>query len=156
VPIATEVPELVVASVLLAHGRGGESAAVLLAGAVSQYTLALGTLPLAYLVGAGTGPLPLAGRERIEMFLSIAVALYAVAALVSLRLSRGDTAIMLTLFSLQFLLAAVLTRFILAFAFMVLAIDVLAAERRNLPGLVSALVPYRSTIRRRAAGSVRP
>jgi len=156
VPIATEVPELVVASVLLAHGRGGESAAVLLAGAVSQYTLALGTLPLAYLVGAGTGPLPLAGRERIEMFLSIAVALYAIAALVSLRLSRGDTAIMLTLFSLQFLLAAVLTRFILAFAFMVLAIDVLAAERRNLPGLVSALVPYRSTIRRRAAGSVRP
>jgi cation:H+ antiporter len=156
VPIATEVPELVVASVLLTHGRGGESVAVLLAGAVSQYTLALGTLPIAYAVGAGTGPLPLAGRERVELFLSIAVALYAVAALVSLRLSRGDTAIMLALFSLQFLLAAVFTRFVLAFAFMALAIDVLAAERRHVPSLVSALVPYRSTIRRSAAGSVRP
>jgi cation:H+ antiporter len=47
VPVATETPELVVAVVLLMHGRGGQSVAVLLAGAVSQYTLALGTLPLA-------------------------------------------------------------------------------------------------------------
>ena len=31
---------------LLSHGRGGQSLAVLLAGAVSQYTLALGTVPL--------------------------------------------------------------------------------------------------------------
>ena len=69
VPVATETPELVVAFVLLTHGRGGQSVAVLLAGAVSQYTLALGTLPLAYLAGAGTGPLPLAGRERIELLL---------------------------------------------------------------------------------------
>ena len=37
VPIATEAPELVVAFVLLTHGRGGQSLAVLLAGAVSQY-----------------------------------------------------------------------------------------------------------------------
>jgi cation:H+ antiporter len=79
VPVATETPELVVAFVLLTHGRGGQSAAVLLAGAVSQYTLALGTLPIAYLAGAATGPLPMAGRERIELLLSIGVALYAVA-----------------------------------------------------------------------------
>ena len=104
VPVATETPELVVAFVLLTHGRGGQSVAVLLAGAVSQYTLALGTLPIAYLAAPGTGPLPLAGRERVELLLSIGVALYAVAALVTLRLSRGDTAIMLALFSLQFLL----------------------------------------------------
>jgi cation:H+ antiporter len=149
VPVATEVPELVVASVLLTHGRGGESAAVLLAGAVSQYTLAIGTLPIAYLVGAGTGPLPLAGRERVELFLSVAVALYAVAALVGLRLSRGDTAIMFTLFSLQFLLAAVFTRAILAVVFMALAVDVLVAERRHLPSLVAALLP---TARARGAG----
>jgi hypothetical protein len=110
-------------------------------------------------VGAGTGPLALAGRERIELFLSIAVALYAVAALVSLRLSRGDTAIMLALFSAQFLLAAVFTRAILAVAFMALALDVLASERRHLPSLAAALFPrrpYGSTIPRSARGSVRP
>jgi cation:H+ antiporter len=140
VPVATEVPELVVASVLLVHGRGGQSVAVLLAGAVSQYTLALGTLPIAYAVGAGAGPLPLAGRERIELFLSIAVALYAVAALVTLRLSRGDATIMLVLFAVQFLLPSVVTRVALALAFMTLALDVLVHERRSLPALLGALM----------------
>jgi cation:H+ antiporter len=140
VPVATEVPELVVAFVLLTHGRGGQSVAVLLAGAVSQYTLALGTLPIAFAVGAGTGPLPLAGRERIELFLSVAVALYAVAALITLRLSRADAGIMLVLFTIQFLLPAVLTRVALALAFMTLAIDVLAHERRHLRLLLRALL----------------
>jgi cation:H+ antiporter len=149
VPVATEVPELVVAFVLLTHGRGRESVAVLLAGAVSQYTLAMGTLPIAYAVGAGTGPLPLAGRERVELFLSVAVALYAVAALASLRLSRGDTAIMFALFSAQFLLAAVFTRAVLAVVFMTLAIDVLASERRHVRSLAAAVLP---TARRRRAG----
>ena len=57
------------------------------------------TLPLAYQAGAGVGPLPLAGRERIELFLTIGVALYAIASLVMLRLSRGDSAMMLALFA---------------------------------------------------------
>jgi cation:H+ antiporter len=159
VPVATEVPELVVAFVLLTHGRGGQSIAVLLAGAVSQYTLALGSLPLAYAAGAGTGPLPLAGRERVELFLSVGVALYAVAALVSLRLSRGDATIMLGLFTIQFLLPAVVTRAALAVAFMTLAIDVLSHERRRLPELAGALWPrrgYRATTRRSAASRSRP
>jgi cation:H+ antiporter len=170
VPVATEVPELVVAFVLLTHGRGGQSVAVLLAGAVSQYTLAMGTLPFAFLVGAGTGPLPLAGRERIELFLSVAVALYAVAALITLRLSRGDAVIMFVLFSIQFLLPAVFARFALGVAFMVLAADVFTAERRHVPSLVRALtgrpppppaatyVPprRRATARRSAAARSRP
>jgi cation:H+ antiporter len=141
VPVATETPELVVASVLLTHGRGGQSAAVLLAGAVSQYTLALGTLPLAYLAGAGVGPLPLAPQERVELLLSIGVALYAVAALVTLRLSRGDAAIMLGLFAAQLLLPAIITRLALALAFLAIAVDVLAAERRHVRALVTALLP---------------
>jgi cation:H+ antiporter len=141
VPVATETPELVVAFVLLTHGRGGQSAAVLLAGAVSQYTLALGTLPIAYLAGPGAGPLPLPGRERVELLLSIGVALYAVASLVTLRLSRGDTAIMLGLFTAQFLLPAVVTRLALALAFLALAVDVLAHERRSVPLLLRALRP---------------
>ncbi len=141
VPVATETPELVVAFVLLTHGRGGESAAVLLAGAVSQYTLALGTLPVAYLLGAGTGALPLAPQERIELLLSIGVALYAIAALVTLRLSRGDAAIMLALFGTQLLLPAVLTRLVLAIVFLTIAVDVLVHERRHVGALVRAIIP---------------
>jgi cation:H+ antiporter len=135
VPLATETPELVVASVLLLHDRGGQSIAVLLAGAVSQYTLALGTLPLAYAVGTAHGPLPLAGRERIELLLTVGVALYAVAALVRLRLSRGDSSIMLVLFAGQLLIPTVFTRFVFAVVFWAIAIDVLIAERRDIRAL---------------------
>jgi cation:H+ antiporter len=135
VPVATETPELVVAFVLLIHGRGGQSIAVLLAGAVSQFTLALGTLPLAYAAGVASGPLPLAGRERVELLLTIGVALYTVAALVRLRLSRGDSSIMLVLFAAQLLVPTVFTRFAFAIAFWAVAIDVLLAERRDVRAL---------------------
>ena len=141
VPIATETPELVVAFVLLTHRRGGQSLAVLLSSAVSQYTLALGTLPIAYRLGVGTGPLPLQHRERIELLLTMGIALYAVAAMARLRLSRGDTGIMLTLFAVQFLLPAVFTRLLLAVVFLVLAIDVLLSEPRELRALLSAVRP---------------
>lgn len=139
VPVATETPEIVVALVLLTHGRGGQSIAVLLSSAVSQYTLALGTLPFAYLLGAGAGPLPLQSREQVELFLTVGVALYAVAALVTLRLSKGDASIMLMLFALQFLMPNVFSRGVLAIVFTALAIDIFLAEKRGLPALVSAL-----------------
>jgi len=141
VPIATEMPELIVAFVLLVHGRGGQSVAVLIAGAVSQYTLALGTLPLAYHAGAGVGPLPLQSREQLELFLTVAIALYATAALIRLTLSRADAAIMLGLFTGQFLLPTVFTRFVIALVFAALAIDILVAERRQVPRLLSSLWP---------------
>jgi cation:H+ antiporter len=141
VPVATETPEIVVALVLLMHGRGGQSVAVLLASAVSQYTLALGTLPVAFLLGAGAGPLPLQSREQVELVLTTAVALYAVSALVQLRLSRGDASIMLMLFSLQFLLPTVFTRGVLALVFTVLAIDVFLSERPAVRALVRAMRP---------------
>jgi cation:H+ antiporter len=139
VPIATEAPELVVAFVLLTHGRGGQSLAVLLAGAVSQYTLALGSVPLAYQAGAGVGPLPLPGRERIELLLTIGVALYTVASLIMLRLSRADSTVMLVLFMAQFLLPSVITRLVFAVIFWVIAIDILWSERRHLPLLLDTL-----------------
>ena len=141
VPVATEMPELIVAFVLLVHGRGGQSVAVLIAGAVSQYTLALGTLPLAYRAGAGVGALPLQSREQLELFLTVAVALYATAALIRLTLSRADAAIMLGLFTGQFLLPTVFTRFVIALVFTALAIDVLLAERRQVPALLRSLRP---------------
>jgi cation:H+ antiporter len=155
VPVATETPELVVAFVLLTHGRGGQSIAVLLAGAVSQYTVALGTLPLAYAVGPAIGPLPLAGRERVELLLTVGVALYAVAALLTLRLSRGDSSIMLVAFAGQLLVPSVIIRLFFAVVFWAVALDILFAERRRVPALLAAL---RARERRpgRGAGSGRP
>jgi hypothetical protein len=72
------------------------------------------------------------------MFLTVGLALYAVAALVRLRVSRADAAIKLALFTSQFLLPAVFTRLVLGVIYLVLAVDILVADRRQLRSLARA------------------
>jgi len=141
VPVATEMPELVVSFVLLTHRRGTQALAVLLAGAVSQYTLALGVLPLAYDLGAGSGPLPLRGTERIELFLTAGVALFTIAALITRELTRADASLMLVFFATQFVVAIGPARLVIGIVFWTIAVDVLVAERRRVRGLWRALRP---------------
>lgn len=139
VPLATEMPELVVAFVMIRHGRAGQAVAVLLSSAVSQWTFALGTLPMAYAAGAGQGPLPLLGRERVELLLTMAQGLLAVAMLVTLRLQRRDAVLMLVLFVAQLLMPSVLIRAGLTLAYLTLALDVLSTERWAIPTLAQSL-----------------
>jgi cation:H+ antiporter len=113
--------------------------AVLLASAVSQWTLALGTLPIAYAAGAGQGPLPLLGRERVELLLTMALALMAIGTLVTLRLRRGDATLMLALFATQVAIGSVLLRAVITLVYLIIAIDLLSSERWAIPTLVQAL-----------------
>jgi cation:H+ antiporter len=139
VPLATEMPELVVAFVLIRHERAGQAVAVLLSSAVSQWTFALGTLPLAFAAGVGQGPLPLLARERVELLLTVGQGLLAVAVLVTLRLQRRDAVLMLVLFVLQLLMPSVVIRAALTLAYLALAVDVFASERWAIPTLARSL-----------------
>ena len=58
VPLATETPEFVIVAVLVANRRPAQGLALFLASSVSQWTLGLGALPIAYLAGGGgsSGP----------------------------------------------------------------------------------------------------
>jgi cation:H+ antiporter len=141
VPLATESPELVIAFVLVTHDRAAQGVAVLLSSAVSQWTLALGTLPLAYAAGAGTGPLPLLGREQVEILLTMGQALLAVAVLVTLRLRRSDSILMLTLFVAQLAMPFVALRAALTLVYIVIAVDIFASERWAIPTLRHTLWP---------------
>jgi cation:H+ antiporter len=109
--------------------------AVLLSSAVSQWTLALGTLPVAYALGAGQGPLPLLGREQVELLLTMAEGLLAVAVLVTLRLRRSDSVLMLALYAVQVALPSVAIRVVLTFVYLVITLDILASERWAIPTL---------------------
>jgi len=139
VPLATEMPELVIALVLILHARAGQAVAVLLSSAVSQWTLALGSLPLAYVAGAGQGPLPLLGRERIELLLTTGQGLLAVAVLVTLRQETRDAVLMLALFAVQAAIPSVAIRAALTVGYIVLAIDIAASRRSAIPALGRAL-----------------
>ena len=139
VPLATEMPELVIALVLILHARAGQAVAVLLSSAVSQWTLALGSLPLAYVAGAGQGPLPLLGRERIELLLTSGQGLLAVAVLVTLRQETRDAVLMLALFAVQAAIPSVAIRAALTVGYIVLAVDIAASRRSAIPALGRAL-----------------
>ena len=141
VPLATEMPEIVIAFVLIQHDRAGQGVAVLLSSAVSQWTLALGTLPVAFAAGAGQGPLPLLGREQIELLLTMAQGFFAVSVLVTLRLRRRDAMLMLFLFALQVVLPILLVRVTLTLVYLTFAVDILASERWAVPTLAHALRP---------------
>src|SRR4051812_18991386 len=141
VPVATESPELVIAFVLITHERAAQGVAVLLSSAVSQWTLALGTLPVAYAAGAGKGPLPLMGREQVELVLTMGEAMLAVAVLVTLRLRRSDSALMLTLFVAQLAMPFEAIRAALALVYLALAVDIPASERWAIPTLRHPLWP---------------
>jgi cation:H+ antiporter len=139
VPLATESPELVIAFVLVTHNRAAQGVAVLLSSAVSQWTLALGSLPLAFAAGAGSGPLPLLAREQVEVMLTVGQGLLAVAVLVTLRLRRRDAVMMLALFVLQLAMPNVALRAALTLVYLVIAVDIFASERWAIPTLRHAL-----------------
>jgi cation:H+ antiporter len=141
VPAATEAPEFVVVTVLILHRRPGQALAILLAAAVSQWTLALGSLPFAYLAGGAGAPLPLAGRGVIELLLTVATTLMAVAALASLEPDRADAWIILLAFGTQFALPSPGIRIVVTVVLVVFAVDVLSARRREIPGLLTAIWP---------------
>jgi hypothetical protein len=108
---------------------------------VSQWTLALGTLPIAYAAGAGQGPLPLFPREQVEVLLTMGLAFLAVAVLVTLRLERRDAVLMLVLFGVQAAIPSVVLRAALTLVYLVLAVDILASERSAIATLTHALRP---------------
>ena len=130
VPAATEAPELVIVAVLVANHRPAQGLALFLASSVSQWTLGLGLLPVAYLAGGGGLTLPLAAREQLEVGFTIALTFFVVAALATLRPARVDAFIIAGVFLAQLIYPTPFVRFAAGFVLLVFAIDLLLARRR--------------------------
>jgi cation:H+ antiporter len=139
VPVASEAPEFVVAAVLVANRRPAQGLALFLASAVSQCTLAMGALPLAFFAGGGRTSMPLDAHQQVALGFTIALTLFAVAALVSLRPERVDAALMISLIALQLVYPTAFTEVAAAFVFIVFALNLFVDRRRAVPSLVGAL-----------------
>ena len=135
VPAATEAPEFVIVAVLVVNHRPAQGLALFLASSVSQWTLALGAMPIAYLWGGGGLALPLAGREQLELGFTIALTLFVVAALVTLRPEPPDAYLIAAVFLVQLVFPAPFVRFAAGFVLLVFAIDLMFARRRDLRSL---------------------
>lgn len=137
-PLASESPEFILAGLLAFRGRAQAGLTLLVSSEVNQWTLLVGSLPAAYSIsGATLDPLPMADQQVVEVFLTGAQALFAVAVLMSLSFSAREAGLLLGLFVIQLALPFTEVRLGLAVVYLVLALGWFASERRFVPQLLN-------------------
>ncbi|MGW1341142.1 sodium:proton exchanger [Kribbella sp. NPDC002412] len=142
-PLASEAPEFIVALLFAWRGKGAAALGLLISAKVNQWTLLIGSLPIAYGIGGGSTALHLDGRQVEEFLLTATQTLLGLAVLLSLRFPRWAAWTLLGLFAVQFAVPGQTGRYVLSGIYLVLAIVAFARNRRELlPTLTS---PFRRT-----------
>ena len=131
-PLASEAPEFIIAIIFAARGKGTNAIATLISSKVNQWTLLVGSLPLAHLVGGGSTSLVLDQRQIEEMLLTATQTLMGVAMILALSFHRYAAWALLTLFVVQFPITSTTGRLILCGLYTVIALGALVINRRHL------------------------
>ena len=72
-PLASESPEFILAGMLALRGRHDAGMTILISSKVNQWTLLVGTLPIAFAIASSSlDGLPLIARQREELLLTAA------------------------------------------------------------------------------------
>lgn len=101
-PTASEAPELLVATLFAWRLASRTGLAALISSKVNQWTLLVGTLPIVFSIFAGVlHGLPLDTVQRVELFVTAAQSVFAVAIVASRSVSRKEAWVMLGLFIAQ-------------------------------------------------------
>lgn len=137
-PLASEAPEFIIATIFASRGNGADAITTLIASKVNQWTLLIGSLPLARLLGGGTPVLPLDARQVEEVLLTAAQTMMGVALILGLRFYRATAYALLGLFALQFAIVSTEGRLLLCGAYGVIALAGLIINRRHLAATVRA------------------
>lgn len=140
-PIASEAPELLIAGLFAWRLDTSDGLGALLSSKVNQWTLLVGTLPIAFALSSSTlHGLPLDSLQREELFLTAAQSAFAVAILVNLEMSVKEAYILGGLFVSQFFLGAVLPedvheveRIGVGIMYLVLAAGIILRNRAAVP-----------------------
>ena len=140
-PLIAEAPEFIVAILFALHGKGGDAIGTLSSSKVNQWTLLVGSLPVAYLAGGGGTGLVLDGRQVEEFLLTAAQTLLGIAALLALRFPRWLAFTLLGLFAVQYALPGQAARYVLCAVYGGIAVAALARNRRHI--LPTLTAPFR-------------
>ncbi|MBI5947442.1 MAG: sodium:calcium antiporter [Chloroflexi bacterium] len=136
-PLASESPEVLVAGLLAWRGRAAAGMGVLISSKVNQWTLLIGTLPIAFLLSAGefsfTSGLPLDDRQREEIFLTAAQSAFAIAVFANLRMGRKEAVALFLLFATQLFITDERARLVYASAYTALCLVILIVNRTDIP-----------------------
>ena len=130
-PLASEAPELLVATILALRGHGAAGMSALLFSKVSQWTLLVGTLPIAYSIALGhVGALVLDARQTEELILTASQSMLGVSFLLNGRLSGKKAVLLLLLFLVQLPFPQANVRYGLSALYLVLAAVQIVRHRR--------------------------
>ncbi len=143
-PLASEAPELLVACLYAYRLNTDAALGTLVSSKVNQWTLLVGTLPIAFAIASGgTHGLPIVGNQREELFLTAAQSAFAVAILVNLSMSVKEAGLLFGLFMVQFVAGAVgpesihdEVRILTGIAYLVMAAVYVLRSRRQVPVLL--------------------
>jgi cation:H+ antiporter len=145
-PLASEAPEFIVAVLLARRGNGDDAIGTLLSSKVNQWTLLIGSLPFAYLLGGGGAALHLDARQVEEVLLTATQTTLGFALLVRLRFHLRAAATLLALFAVQFAFPGTTARLLISTAYAILAVAMLVAHRRDLRAVLGELRPSQRAI----------
>ncbi|WP_442891589.1 sodium:proton exchanger [Dietzia sp.] len=138
-PLASESPEFIVAALFALSGRGALAIGTLIASKINQWSLLVGSLPVAHLLGGGDTELPLDGRQIEEFSLTASQALLGVAILISLRFHRYAAIALAALFALQFVVTGTEGRWVLTVIHAAIAVGLLVWHRADIRPTFAAL-----------------
>ena len=137
-PLASEAPEFIIATIFAARGKGTAAIATLISSKVNQWTLLIGSLPVAHLLGGGGFSLVLDSRQIEEVLLTASQTMMGVALILALRFNRAAAWALLGLFIIQFPITSTSGRLALCGIYAAVAIAGLITNRRYLAATVRA------------------
>lgn len=137
-PLASEAPEFIIAVIFASRGKGTAAIATLISSKVNQWTLLIGSLPVAHVLGGGGSALVLDSRQIEEVLLTATQTLMGVALILGLRFPRAAAWALLGLFLVQFPLVSTQERLVLCGIYTALAIAGLIINRGHLVATVQA------------------
>lgn len=137
-PLASEAPEFIIATIFAARGKSTAAIATLISSKVNQWTLLMGSLPIAYLAGGGGTALVLDGRQVEEVLLTATQTMMGVALILSLRFHRATAWLLLALFVVQFPITSTTGRLLLCGVYGALTVVGLIINRRHIVATLRA------------------
>jgi len=135
-PLASESPEFILAGALAVRGRRHGAMTILIAAKMNQWTLLIGSLPVAFAISGGTlSPLEFDARQTEEVYLTAAQSLFVVAIFVNLRMHYWEAALLAVLFSTQLFFFDTTVRLGYASFYMLLALLMFVRDVPMMPDL---------------------
>jgi cation:H+ antiporter len=146
-PLASEAPEFIVALLFAVRGQAALALGMLISAKVNQWTLLIGSLPVAYLFGGGSTSLMLDARQVEEMLLTATQTMMGVAILLMLRFPRWAAYTLFGLFAVQFVLPGMYGRLVISAVYAVIALAFLVVHRHQfIPTLTAPFRPMRPAV----------